>query len=143
MNNRIEYIILKEHNLILEHYSGNIYLDDIIRLAEIESADENFNATLNIIVDFRKATLNITEKDVSEYVQYAKNKNNFEVKKTAILTSTPNHVVVSTLFSIMKDDLPIDVKICSTLSVALQHVNIHTEAETKLIKKILKKSQEN
>lgn len=125
MKNYINYLIVKEKKLIIEYYSGQIFLRDFIRIHEKKSNDKDFNVNHNLLIDFRDAEINLEEEDVLELVKYHKNnKKLFGSRRAAHLTNTPNQVVAGFKFDIHNKELPVEIKIFSTLEASLSWVGL-------------------
>ncbi len=82
---------------------------------------------LNYISDYRHATFDMSEEDIEAYIQFVKKELSIEKRRTAFLSKTPQQVAGIMLYQIMGEDLPIDIKICSTLDAALAWVYISPE----------------
>jgi|GEM_PF-1075805 len=120
-----DYIIIPGKKLIIEHFSGEIDLDVILKLKRKESLDSNYNPNYNIIDDSRKAQFSLNFNDIKNYVEHIRNNELLNGKRNAAyLTETPNQVVIATLFKQLKKELPINVSIVSTLDRALDRVEL-------------------
>ena len=118
------YQILEKECLILEYYSGEIRMCDIFHLKEIISKDKLYNATFNIIHDFRDAIFNITQDDIEMIKDFFDSHPEILNKRFgAYLTSKPNEVAFSTLFSVFFYSFPIKSKTFSTIESALIWLN--------------------
>lgn len=138
------YKILPEYNLIIEYYRGKINSEDIIELKKREVQDKLYNPNSNFIIDFRKletpagADFGSAVTRLNEYFQKLGLKG-----KVAILTSTPDHVVLSVLMKkVNKDSLNISTEPFSTLKTALRFVNC-SPANDDIIKNILDELDES
>jgi hypothetical protein len=116
------YIIVPPKKLILEYYSGEIRMSDLIQFKRIISKDPNYNFYFNTIIDFRDAELLINNDEFVRLLEFFRKK--FRVtgmRNVAYLTSTPNAVVITTLFSLLADeyaDLNFNLKTFSTIEAA-------------------------
>jgi hypothetical protein len=125
LKNFINFIIVKEKQLIIEYYSGKIYLEDFIKIHDKKSNDVDFNVNFNLLIDFRDAEIYLDEKDVLELVKYHKNsKKLFGKRYAAHLTQTPNQVVAGINFDQYNTELPIQIKIFSTLEASLSWIGL-------------------
>lgn len=123
MKNYIDYIIVKEKKLIIEYYSGQIYINDFIKTHDEKSNDTDFNVNFNLLIDFRDAEIYLEEEEVLKLVKYHKNnKKLFGSRRAAHLTNTPNQVVAGFKFDIWNNELPIAIKIFSTLEASLRWI---------------------
>jgi len=60
----VSYRIEPEHNLRIEEYQGVIRLSDIRALAEAVSADSRWTPEFDTLIDFSRATLELSSNDV-------------------------------------------------------------------------------
>ena len=130
------YKILPTFKLIIEYYSGNINIDDLIHLKRVISLEQDYNPTFTSLVDFRDAILNVDEKDLIKYLNFVKEYTKvFGHRNTVFLTSTPNDVVKTTLFSLIVEsfNMPISVKIYSTIEAVNCWINIEGINENSLL----------
>jgi len=114
------YKILKDENLIIEYYYGEVTTDVILDMKKMLMSDKNFNENFNSILDFRDSVLNIDSKGIEKIVKFIRNIMCHSKRKIALLTHTPEHVVITTLFANDVNDandanLPMQYKIFSTL----------------------------
>lgn len=124
-----KYKILTELNLIIEYYSGEIDIDDIIHMQKVLSEESIYRPTQDIILDFRDATLKIEEEDLKRYLEFVKGfPKVFGKRKAAYLTNTPNDVVITTIFDLVvqQNDVPINIGIYSTFKGILDWLDIET-----------------
>lgn len=125
MNQKLEYLILVEYCLIIEYYSGKFDIDDLIALKKHVAKDKDYNPNYNIIHDFRDMEFLLGPKDVAKYVKLIREDQKYlGTRKSTMITATPNQVVASIGFDLLKDDLPISVKVCSTLETAFAFLQI-------------------
>jgi len=109
------YKIIAEKSLIVQYYAGDIGIDDIIYLQKVISNELSYSPAFDIVVDFSHANLLLTEKDLIDYIAFVKSYPKIQGKrKAAYLTSKPNQVVYSTLFSERISDTLIQPNIFST-----------------------------
>lgn len=128
MKNYINYVILKEKKLIFEYYYGQINLNDFIKIHERKSNDRDFNPNYNLLIDFRDAEIRLSKKDVLELVQFHKNNPKlYGARYAAHITKTPKQVVAGTMFDSLNNELPIKIKVFSTLEASLQWVRLSTD----------------
>ena len=94
--------------------------------------DPLFSPKLNHIVDLNEITFDLNQEDLNSYAQLLKdNFKMFGEKKIALITSSPNQVVYSTLFKEAQEQLqPLQsVEIFSTLKSAYNFININSSFE--------------
>ncbi len=127
------YKILPDKKLIIEYYSGEIFMDDFIELKKKISQEKDYDPTFFSLLDFRDAAVTVGEQDMRRYLKFVKeNSKVYGDRKTAYLTSTPDDVVVTTIFStvVSETDVPINIKVCSTINAVIDWfhtVNIDEE----------------
>ncbi len=125
MKNYIDFIILKDKKLILEYYYGIIQIEDFIRIHKRKSNDKDFNPNYNLLIDFRDADIRLSKKDVLELVQFHKNNPKlFGTRYAAHITKTPKQVVAGTKFDTLNKELPVKIKVFSTVEAALSWVRL-------------------
>lgn len=118
---KYHYRILHEEKLIVEYYSGDIVLENLIEFKKILLTDPEYNPQYNLLIDLRDATFLLTEYEIKKYLEYAKPVLYlFKKRKSAYLTHTPNQVVFVTFIEYYSEGfLPIEVKIFSTTNAAI------------------------
>ncbi len=120
---KVGYRIVRDCNLLIQYYHGEISLNDIYNSADIISNDPDFDNSLNILNDLREAILITDEESIKELIAHIKKSNIlYYERKTAFITSTPNQVVFSTLIELLKNESLVNVKTVSTLENALIHL---------------------
>jgi len=130
------YKLLVKKHLSIEYYSGDITLDDIIYLEKILSKEPNYDFSFDTIFDMRNANIKVDESEMKILLEFL----NTQLKKgdsrnVAFLTSSPNDVVKSTLFSIMlgkNNELNINTNIFSTVKSIASWLNIEGVNEKEL-----------
>ena len=128
MSNYINYIIVKEKRLIIEYYSGKIHLNDFIEIHDRKSKDKDFNLNYNLLIDFRDAEILLSKEEVLELISYhKKNKKLFGSRFAAHITKTPKQVASGTMFDVFNKELPVKIKIFSTLEASLAWVGLSIE----------------
>lgn len=137
MNKILHYKIIPDLKLTIEYFKGKIYLDDIIDFKNIEIKDKEYNPNHNSVGDFRDAELLLDENQIKEFINYVKiNNKNIGVRKSALLTNTPDQVVTTSLYQLNSEGLPMSFKIFSTLESALKWVGISPNDYHKIEKTI-------
>lgn len=117
------YHIFPEKKLMLEYVQGIITPGSLINLKKIELSDKDFNPFYNVIGDVRNTTFDIATSQVEVFVNYIiKNKDAFEVNKTAIIFSSANQKIYIDILNSFKDQYPHSLKICSSLQEAINFV---------------------
>jgi hypothetical protein len=139
LKNYTDFVIIPEKKLIIEYFSGKIELKDILELKYRESLETEYNSNYNIIDDSRDAEFLLNENEISKYVNHIINNKLINGKRNAAyLTKTPNQVVIATLFDMLKKELPINVRIFSTVEVAMNWLEL-SEEDKRLIEFYLEK----
>ncbi|PLX19918.1 MAG: hypothetical protein C0599_10020 [Salinivirgaceae bacterium] len=119
MTNKLNYIILKEEELILEYYCGKFYAEELIDFKRKIGLDPCYKASFDVISDIRNSELLFSFDEVEKYVEFLfKNPEYIGARKTAMITKTPNQVVASLGFDMQRRKLPMSYKIFSTFEAA-------------------------
>lgn len=125
MTKKLDYLILSDKLLIIEFYRGGFYVDELIDFKKKVGSDKEYNPNYNIIHDFKELEFLFEIEEVSKYVDViSKNDKYIGNRKSTMLTDTPNQVITSIAFEILKNNLPIQVRVCSTLESALSFIGI-------------------
>lgn len=133
MKKIIRYKIIPELKLIIEFAQGDVFVEDSIGLKKEEVADSLYDASYNFIVVAVNAVMNFTDKQVEDYIDYVKsNESVLGKRKSAIITSTPDQVVVYTIYDITSQMLPMNFKIVSSLEAAMNWTNIAKEYQKQI-----------
>lgn len=128
MEKIIRYQILPELRLVIEFAQGDVFLEDSINLKKQQMKDENFDASYNFIVVANNANMNFNEEQIEAYVSFVKSQAALiENRKSAIITSTPDQVVVYTIYDIAVEMLPMNFQVVSTLETAMNWTNVPME----------------
>ena len=126
--NNANHKIITELGVVVEHYFGAVNMEDIIALKREISFENNYSPSLNLIMDFQHAKILFDTSALSEYVAFAKNyKKTYGKRNTAFLTNSPTGVVLSTIFELMKGDLPVNSDTFSTLEAVTTWFRYTTE----------------
>jgi len=116
------YKILPDKKLIIEYYSGTIDVPDLMDFKNIISEDPDHNFYFNTLIDFRDAKLVVGKKELDNILTFFRKKFKPEgIRNVAYLTSTPNEVVLTKLFSLVAKtytDLNFNLQTFSTVSAA-------------------------
>ena len=141
---KLNYIILPDLNLILDSYSGEINLVEVLRLKGEQAKDPLWNPHFNTLADMRIANINFEEEEIETLASYQVKDNRWaSERKTASLTSEANHVVFETLFNLLKPkDSKVLVRAFSTLEASLKWLGIEQE-KVLFIQEILENLQES
>jgi hypothetical protein len=127
MDKIIRYSILPELSLIIEYLSGKVDGDDAINLKKIEKNDPKYNANYNCLVDFRDTEVYMNNEgkiSMSKFIEFFKGeKELLSKRKSALLTSEPQQVVLSSLLKDFSIELPMYFEIFSTLHSSVAYIN--------------------
>lgn len=78
-----------------------------------------------MIHDIRRLEFLLEINEILKYVDFiSKTQKELDHRKSTFITDTPNQVVITTGFNMLKKELPIQVKVCSTLETAFNFVNL-------------------
>lgn len=125
MKNRTEYKIFDNKSLIIESYIGSFNVDALIEFKKKVTNDKCYNPNFNVIHDFRKLEFRFDVEKISKYISFVSKMNKLLVnRKSVMITETPNQVVASMAFDLMKNKLPIQVKVCTTLGTAFKFIGL-------------------
>ena len=108
----------------MEFHRGEANLLRMLEFKKREAADPDFSPDFDVIVDMRNLIFDMSISDIEAFVDF--NKNHSEImgnRRNAVITNTPNQVVVTTLFKQMHNDLPQAFHIVSTLEAAMGWVH--------------------
>ncbi|MDO9273919.1 MAG: hypothetical protein Q7T92_00030 [Lutibacter sp.] len=118
------YIILKEHNLLIEHHSGNLDLDSYINFVTRTSNDPLFSTNMNYLIDLSNVVVTSSLDDIYKYNTFTEDKfKSVRKRKVAMVTNTPNQMVFSTLFKNSNTQKLKEIEIFSTSTAAIDWLN--------------------
>ena len=129
------YKLLIKERLVIEYYSGEITLEDIIYFKKQISKDLNYDFSFNTLFDMRDAIIKVSESEMILLLEFLnKHFKKGNVRNVAYLTNSPNDVVKSTLFSILlnNNELNMNTKIFSTINAIAKWFNIEDINEKEL-----------
>ena len=94
------YKIIPKERLIVEYHSDEIAVSDFMESRKIISSDKDYSPDYDLVLDFRDVIMIASREDIDQFARFFKGFDPILGKrKSAYLTSIPNHVVVTTLFS--------------------------------------------
>jgi hypothetical protein len=119
------YTILPEVRLILECCKGETTVEEAVEMKQAELTDPLYDPKYNIIVDFQEFETSLNSKTAESVLNFVKFIQMLKINsKVALLTTTPQQVVVSELLKRLSNDfLEISVETFSTLETAIKFVN--------------------
>lgn len=114
-----------QQKLILETYVGEVNADILIANKKRIAESNEYHSNYDILLDFRQADFNFSVTDLEIIVEYLKNNKALQGNKNvAYLTNKPNQVALTTMFASRIKSIPIRPKVFSTISAALNYLNI-------------------
>ena len=118
------YIILKEHNLLIESHSGNLDLDSYINFVTKTSNNPLFCLNMNYYIDISKVIVTASIDDIKKYNDFIKDNFACERKRrVALVTNTPNQMVFATLFKNSNTLKLKEIEVFSTNIAAIDWLN--------------------
>ena len=120
------YRIFRDFNLILEYHSGNLDVDSYIKFEQKLFNDSDFRTGLNHFIHFRNITFINPEENLKKFVDFIKNNTSkLGNRKVAFITSTPSHVVTTTIYNTLLSDPKQDIAVFSTINAAFNWLMVH------------------
>lgn len=143
MNFYGSYRFIPELNIVVEYFSGKITAESFIAFKLKVITDKDFKKGMHYLDDYRDATFVGKKNDVKLYLDFInKHENRSPKQKSALITNTPDQVVILTFFKLLKKDIPGIVSIFSTLEFALDWLLLSPEGST-LAKNVLMELKQN
>lgn len=134
------YKIITNERLIIEYHSGDISVNEFLESRKIISSVPDYNPYFDLVLDFRDVNMLANEKDIKRFVSFFKGfKQILGKRKSAYLTSKPNQVVITTVFSLDIKDTPVSPMTFSTIDALvgwLNKKNIDKDTLTKIIEEL-------
>lgn len=119
------YIILEEINLIIQVYQGDVTLSGLKNMKRNLFQDKYYNSEYKVLTDARLSNNSLTIKEVEEYGTWTGEQlKSGSFNLNAILTSTPQQVVQSSIFSLNENLKKYNYKVFSTLEGSLNYLHI-------------------
>ena len=114
------YKIINDHNIIIEYHKGKLDVGSYIKFKEKTFNDKDFKTGLNYLIHFKNVTFLTSQEDIQKFVNFIKNNApKLGKRKVALVTSTPNQVVTTTIYKTMLTDFEQQVVVFSTIDTAL------------------------
>lgn len=124
------YIILKDHFLIIESHSGNLDLESYINFVKKTTLDPLFSKNMNYLIDLSNVIITASIDDISKYIHFSEENFKSEIKRrVALVTNSPNQMVFSTLFKNSNTQKLKEIEIFSTKEIALEWLNNNLDKE--------------
>jgi len=145
MSQKNSYTILEKENLIIEYFSGILTIESLIKFKQKLIRDSKFSVDYSYYVHFKNVTFDIDVQEISKYITFSsKHLNPKSNRKVAIITNTPNQVVLTTLFKLQSKHALQKIEIFSTAQSALNWLGLEASIFNKInFNKIDKKEQLN
>jgi hypothetical protein len=126
-----QYFILEEFKLVIEVFSGQIFLQDLIDLKQRQLHDSRFNPDYNSITDLCEAKMNLPINDVKTYIEHYSKMNRLHgSRKCAILTSSPKAAAIAMVYRNYTADFPMSYEVFTTIKGTMRWVEVaETEFE--------------
>ncbi len=143
MPQNFQYIILKEKSLILEYYSGKFQIDELINCKKVIAKDRDYSPGFNVIHEIRNLDFLFEISEVTKYVKLlSEDKKYLGERKSAMVTQTPDQVIISMGFEMLKKNLPITFKVCSTIEAACVFIGF-SQNEFEMIQSLFENFQDD
>ncbi len=127
---RSNYIVIKEHSLVVERHEGICTLDEIIAFSKSQVADPDYSAGHTSIVDIRDLKIDASYFDVKAFADFCQQYTSGVVaRRTAFITKTPEQVANIILFNSMHADSPQFLTVVSTIGAAVSWVGCDLVAD--------------
>jgi hypothetical protein len=124
------YCILKNHNLVIEYYSGVLEFDSLVNFKLQISKDALFTKKLKHLIYLKDVIFNTKPIDVKNYVSFLeKNSSIFGERYVALITATPKQVVNSTLYKLKQKNINQKLEVFSTISAAINWLSLEISEE--------------
>lgn len=125
MTQKLQYLILEDKSLIIVYCKGKFIIDEVIEFKKNIGDDKNYNPNFNVIYDFRDLEFLFGLNELSRYVEFISNNEKYiGNRKSAVITNSPNQVVIGIGFNILNNKLPIKVQVCSTIETAFSFLGL-------------------
>ncbi len=121
----VGFRIFPEKELIIEYLEGLINITEMIEFTENLKSADLYSNKYNILADIRELNFKPDLKSTIKYVDYLKHIDEIAgTKKLAVLTNSPQTVVLATIFMEFSKELPIIINIFSTFEAAVEWLDI-------------------
>jgi len=118
------YIILKEHNLLIEHHSGNLDLESYINFVTNTTLDPLFSTNMNYFIDLSNVVVTASIDDIRKYNNFTEaNFISEKKRRVALVTDSPNQMVFSILFKDSNTQKLKEIEVFSTIIAAIEWIN--------------------
>lgn len=119
------YIILKEHNLLIEYHSGSLDLDSYINFVTRTTLDPLFSENMNYCIDLSNVVITASIDDIRKYNDFTEEnfKSERRRRRVALITNSPNQMVFATLFKNSNTQKLKEIEVFSTKESAFEWLN--------------------
>ena len=115
------YKINVQHEVIYYSFIGSIKIKDIKEILIKATSNSNYSKIFDQVFDYRFCELSIDIEEIMPFVSFVKNEIKIDAIRTDIyLTSQPNEVVLTTIFSELIKNFQIKPHIVSTIERTVQ-----------------------
>lgn len=137
MTNFNSYVILPELRLIVTNFQGKTQLDDVIQLNLKFLADQAYDSSYDMIMDFRDSLAIGFRMDLMDYVEFFKKSVRLKQKiRLGIMYQTSNQEFLLNIYKPIAKLLKMDLEIFLTLDECLTWMK-YADEEQVLIKEAL------
>lgn len=137
MTNFNSYVILPELRLIVTNFQGKTQLDDVIQLNLKFLADQAYDSSYDVIMDFRDSLAIGFRMDLMDYVEFFKKSVSLKQKiRLGIMYQTSNQEFLLNIYKPIAKLLKMELEIFRTLDGCLTWMK-YTDEEQVLIKEAL------
>lgn len=137
MTNFNSYVILPELRLIVTNFQGKTQLDDVIQLNLKFLADQAYDSSYDMIMDFRDSLAIGFRMDLMDYVEFFKKSVRLKQKiRLGIMYQTSNQEFLLNIYKPIAKLLKMELEIFRTLDECLTWMK-YADEEQVLIKEAL------
>ncbi len=121
----INYQIIGEKQLIIMCFDGDVTPENVISFIRNLVKNPEYDPGYKTIVDLRNCNLVYDMEGMKRTLGYMATANGFAAKrKTAYITSSSGHVVPPMMMNTGVYDVPMDIKVLSTVETALSWLDL-------------------
>lgn len=123
-----DFEILKDQNVMIRYFRGEISLQDLFAFAEIIALHPDYDPKMRVINNLIDAEFIFSQQDIVSFVEFVKNhKKIYGSRRIVFLTDTPNQVVFTTMVKMFKEETLIDIGIVSTLEASINFLGLEED----------------
>jgi hypothetical protein len=121
----IDYKIDSDSRIIYEYWSSKVTFDDYKAYKEILFADEEYDATYDVVSDLREFTLNFEVEELDKIVNlFLDHPDKIMKRKSALITNNPKQVAAGMIFQTKSSVTPVNVMVFSTFEAAMEWITM-------------------